>query len=90
MCLRTPERRSTPTEPPWSSGPADSGASHRRGLQFALAWSRVSTYVAVFALVLAYVATVAAYCALRTLAKLRRDTHLLSRGTRGPGRSAVA
>lgn len=44
----------------------------------------MSTYVAVFALVLAYVATVAAYCALRTLAKLRRDTHLLSRGTRGP------
>jgi hypothetical protein len=42
------------------------------------------TYVAVFALVLAYVATVAAYCALRTLAKLRRDTRLLSRGTRGP------
>jgi len=40
--------------------------------------------VAVFALVLAYVATVAAYTALRTLAKLRRDTHLLSRGTRGP------
>src|SRR6478609_1601368 len=45
----------------------------------------MATYVAVFALVLAYVATVAAYCALRTLAKLRRDTHLLSRGTRGPG-----
>jgi hypothetical protein len=44
----------------------------------------VTTYVAVFALVLAYLATVAAYCALRTLAKLRRDTHLLSRGTRGP------
>ena len=44
----------------------------------------MATYVAVFALVLAYVATVAAYCALRTLAKLRRDTHLLSRGTRGP------
>lgn len=40
--------------------------------------------MAVFALVLAYVAVVAAYCALRTLAKLRRDTHLLSRGTRGP------
>lgn len=40
--------------------------------------------MAVFALVLAYVAAVAAYCALRTLAKLRRDTHLLSRGTRGP------
>src|SRR4051795_1275147 len=44
----------------------------------------MATYVAVFALVLAYVAIVAAYCALRTLAKLRRDTHLLSRGTRGP------
>jgi Tfp pilus assembly protein PilN len=44
----------------------------------------MATYVAVFALVLAYVAMVAAYCALRTLAKLRRDTHLLSRGTRGP------
>jgi hypothetical protein len=44
----------------------------------------MATYAAVFALVLAYVATVAAYCALRTLAKLRRDTHLLSRGTRGP------
>jgi hypothetical protein len=44
----------------------------------------VATYVAVFALVLAYVAVVGAYCALRTLAKLRRDTHLLSRGTRGP------
>ena len=44
----------------------------------------MATYVAVFALVLAYLASVAAYCALRTLAKLRRDTHLLSRGTRGP------
>ncbi|MGH8862217.1 MAG: DUF4446 family protein [Jatrophihabitantaceae bacterium] len=44
----------------------------------------MATYVAVFALVLAYLATLAAYCALRTLAKLRRDTHLLSRGTRGP------
>jgi hypothetical protein len=44
----------------------------------------VATYVAVFALVLAYAAVVAAYCALRTLAKLRRDTHLLARGTRGP------
>lgn len=40
--------------------------------------------MAVFALVLAYVAVVAAYCALRTLARLRRDTHLLARGTRGP------
>jgi hypothetical protein len=45
----------------------------------------VATYVAVFALVLAYVALVAAYCALRTLARLRRDTRLLARGTRGPG-----
>ena len=44
----------------------------------------MATYVAVFALVLAYAAMVAAYCALRTLAKLRRDTRLLSRGTRGP------
>jgi hypothetical protein len=48
----------------------------------------MATYVAVFALVLAYVAMVAAYCALRTLAKLRRDTHLLSRGTRGPNGQA--
>jgi hypothetical protein len=44
----------------------------------------MATYVAVFALVLAYVALVAAYCALRTLARLRRDTRLLARGTRGP------
>jgi uncharacterized protein DUF4446 len=44
----------------------------------------VSTYVAVFALALAYVALVAAYFALRTLAKLRRATALLSRGVRGP------
>jgi hypothetical protein len=42
------------------------------------------TYAAVFALVLAYIAFVAAYIALRTLAKVRRDTHLLARGTRGP------
>lgn len=41
----------------------------------------MSTYVAVFALVLAYVALVAAYIGLRTLAKLRRATALLSRGT---------
>lgn len=41
----------------------------------------MSTYVAVFALVLAYVAFVAAYLALRTLAKLRRATALLSKGT---------
>jgi hypothetical protein len=44
----------------------------------------MSTYVAVFALALAYVALVAAYIALRTLAKLRRATALLARGTRGP------
>ena len=44
----------------------------------------MSNYVAVFALVLAYVAVVAAYVALRTLAKLRRATNLLARGTRGP------
>ncbi|MGH8961715.1 MAG: DUF4446 family protein [Jatrophihabitantaceae bacterium] len=43
----------------------------------------MSTYVAVFALVLAYVALVAAYIALRTLAKLRRATTLLARGTDG-------
>jgi hypothetical protein len=44
----------------------------------------MATYVAVFALVLAYVALLAAYYALRTLAKVRRDTRLLARGTRGP------
>lgn len=44
----------------------------------------MSTYVAVFALVLAYVALVAAYVALRTLAKLRRATMIIARGTRGP------
>ena len=44
---------------------------------------RMSTYVAVFALVLAYVALVAAYFALRTLAKLRRATAALGRT---PGR----
>lgn len=43
----------------------------------------MSTYVAVFALVLAYVALVAAYFALRTLAKLRRATAALGRT---PGR----
>jgi hypothetical protein len=42
----------------------------------------MSTYVAVFALVLAYVALVAAYGALRTLAKLRRSTRVLARGAR--------
>jgi Protein of unknown function (DUF4446) len=44
----------------------------------------MSTYVAVFALLLGYVALVAAYAGLRTLAKLRRATTLLARGTRGP------
>lgn len=43
----------------------------------------MSTYVAVFALVLAYVALVAAYFALRTLAKLRRSSAVLGRGLRG-------
>ncbi|WP_375477943.1 DUF4446 family protein [uncultured Jatrophihabitans sp.] len=42
------------------------------------------TYVAVFALVLGYLAVVGAYFALRTLAKLRRATAVLSRGARGP------
>ena len=44
----------------------------------------MATYVAVFALVLAYVALVAAYIALRTLAKLRRAASVLAKGTRGP------
>ncbi|HEU5267144.1 MAG TPA: DUF4446 family protein [Jatrophihabitans sp.] len=44
----------------------------------------MSDYVAIFALVLAYVAFVAAYLALRTLAKVRRATAVLARGTRGP------
>lgn len=39
--------------------------------------------MAVFALVLGYAALIAAYCALRTLAKLRRATVVLSRGARG-------
>ena len=43
----------------------------------------MSTYVAVFAMVLAYVALVAAYIALRTLAKLRRSSAVLNRGVRG-------
>jgi Protein of unknown function (DUF4446) len=44
----------------------------------------MSTYIAVFALVLAYLAVVGAYFALRTLAKLRRATSVLARGARGP------
>lgn len=43
----------------------------------------MTTYIAVFAMALAYVALVAAYCALRTLAKLRRATSVLTRGERG-------
>lgn len=42
----------------------------------------MSTYVAVFALVMAYVALVASYIAMRTLAKLRRATAVLARGPR--------
>jgi len=50
----------------------------------------MSTYVAVFALVLAYVAFVAAYLALRTLAKLRKATTLLSKGTMtGAGKTSL-
>ena len=51
----------------------------------------MTTYVAVFAMVLAYVALVAAFCALRTLAKLRRATSVLTRGGTGEhGRESVA
>lgn len=46
----------------------------------------MTTFVAVFAMVLAYVALVAAYCALRTLAKLRRASAALNRGARGEAR----
>jgi hypothetical protein len=48
----------------------------------------MATYVAVFALVLAYVALVAAYIALRTLAKLRRASSVLAKGARGPEANA--
>jgi hypothetical protein len=43
----------------------------------------MTTYVAVFALVLGYLGLVAAYLALRTLARLRRATVVLSRGAHG-------
>jgi len=43
----------------------------------------MTTYVAVFALVLGYLGLVAAYLALRTLARLRRATVVLGRGARG-------
>jgi hypothetical protein len=50
----------------------------------------LTTWVAVLALLLAYLALVAAYVALRTLARLRRDSALLARGTRGPqGRQSL-
>jgi hypothetical protein len=45
----------------------------------------MATYVAVFAMLLGYVALVAAYIALRTLSKLRRATRLLAQGTRSSG-----
>jgi hypothetical protein len=48
----------------------------------------MATYVAVFALVLAYAAFVTAYLALRTLAKLRRATAVLAKGSRGPEANA--
>src|SRR3954451_25385232 len=48
----------------------------------------MATYVAVFALVLAYVALVAAYIALRTLAKLRRASSVLAKAGRGPEANA--
>jgi hypothetical protein len=40
----------------------------------------MATYIAVFAMVLAYIALVAAYLALRTLAKVRRATAMLRSG----------
>lgn len=43
----------------------------------------MTTFVAVFALVLGYLGLVAGYLALRTLAKLRRATTILSAGARG-------
>ena len=43
----------------------------------------MSVYIAVFAMVLAYVALVAAYLAMRTLARVRRATAVLSRGLDG-------
>jgi uncharacterized protein DUF4446 len=47
----------------------------------------MATYIAVFAMVLAYVALVAAYLALRTLAKVRRSTAMLLRSGRVDGAS---
>jgi hypothetical protein len=45
----------------------------------------MSTYVAVFAMVLAYLALAGAYFALRTLAKVRRSTAVLARTTGSDG-----
>jgi len=45
----------------------------------------MATYIAVFAMVLAYVALIAAYLALRTLAKVRRSTAMLLRSGRVDG-----
>lgn len=48
------------------------------------------TYLSVAALILAYGALVTAYLALRTLARLRRSSTVLSRGVRGrPGRESL-
>jgi hypothetical protein len=47
----------------------------------------MATYVAVFALVLAGLSLVAAFCALRTLSRLRRATAVLGRD--GPARETV-
>lgn len=43
----------------------------------------MTTYIAVFAMALGFVALVAAYCALRTLARMRRAVSVLARGSRG-------
>ncbi len=43
----------------------------------------MTTYVAVFALIVGYLALVAGYLALRTLGRLRRATAVLGRGSRG-------
>lgn len=49
----------------------------------------MTTYVAVFAIVLGYAALVASYCALRTLAKVRRATSILARGRGTNGRESL-
>lgn len=45
-----------------------------------LSLSAMTTFVAVFAMLMAYVALVAAFLALRTLARLRRATAILTKG----------